>query len=220
MKIDSATFALSAMGPDQFRRDGRPEVAFVGRSNVGKSSLMNALLRRKGLARTSSTPGRTQAVNYFLINDKIWFVDLPGYGFAKASKRDREKWAKLIGQYFEAGLGPDGIDRHLLLIQLVDSKVGGTDLDRQAADYFVEMDVPLLVVATKIDKVGRSKRHRQFKAIRQRLDLPEGAGPLPVSAVTGEGLQPLWKEIRAFLDAGKEAIDATVATNTLESSHE
>ena len=194
------------MRADQFRRDGRPEVAFVGRSNVGKSSLMNALLRRKGLARTSSTPGRTQSVNYFLINDKIWFVDLPGYGYAKASKRDREAWARLIGQYFEATADPDaGLERQLLLIQLVDSKVGGTDLDRQATDYFIELGVPVMVVATKIDKVGRSKRHRQFKAIRQRLELPEGAGPLPVSAVTGEGLQPLWKEIGTFLATETEA---------------
>lgn len=204
MKIDSATFTLSALSAGQFRRDGRPEVAFVGRSNVGKSSLMNALLRRKGLARTSSTPGRTQAVNYFLVNERIWFVDLPGYGYAKASKTDREKWARLIGQYFEAA-PPEGEARHLLLVQLVDAKVGGTDLDRQATDYFVELEVPLLIVATKIDKVGRSKHHRQLKTIRQKLELPEGAGPLPVSAVTGEGLQSLWKEIGTFLDAEKAA---------------
>ncbi|MDA8020100.1 MAG: ribosome biogenesis GTP-binding protein YihA/YsxC [Thermoanaerobaculia bacterium] len=197
MKIDSATFALSAMRAEQFRRDGRPEVAFVGRSNVGKSSLMNALLRRKGLARTSSTPGRTQAVNYFLINDKFWFVDLPGYGFAKASKKDRAKWARLIGRYLEE----EGEERRLLLVQLVDAKVGGTDLDRQAAEYFVDLDVPLLIVATKIDKVGRSRRHRQTKVIQQNLELPEDARPLSVSAVTGEGLQPLWNAITSFLEA-------------------
>lgn len=209
MKIDSATFALSAVRAGQFQRDGRPEVAFVGRSNVGKSSLMNALLRRKGLARTSSTPGRTQAVNYFLVNEKIWFVDLPGYGFAKASKKDRAQWAKLIGEYFEAGQeaeSPAGAPgRTLLLIQLVDAKVGGTALDRQATDYFVGHDIPLLIVATKIDKVGRSKRHRQLKTIREKLEIPEGAGPLAVSAVTGEGLPALWKQIGGFLDAEKAA---------------
>lgn len=196
MRIDSAEFVLSALHADQFQRDGRPEVAFVGRSNVGKSSLMNRLLGRKGLARTSSTPGRTQSVNYFLINDKIWFVDLPGYGFAKASKRDRDKWARLMGDYFA-----DAAARNMLLIQLVDAKVGATPLDRQATDYFLDLGVPPLVVATKIDKIGRSKHHRQLTSIRQHLELPEGAGPLPVSAVKGDGLQSLWKEIGAFLDA-------------------
>lgn len=196
MRIDSAEFVLSALHADQFQRDGRPEVAFVGRSNVGKSSLMNRLLGRKGLARTSSTPGRTQSVNYFLVNDKTWFVDLPGYGFARASKRDRERWARLMAEYFG-----DAAARKMLLIQLVDAKVGATPLDRQATDYFLGLGVPPLVVATKIDKIGRSKHHRQLRSIRQQLELPEGAGPLPVSAVDGEGLQSLWKEIGAFLDA-------------------
>lgn len=204
MKIDSAIFTLSALGADQFRRDGRPEVAFVGRSNVGKSSLMNSLLRRKGLARTSSTPGRTQSVNYFLINDRIWFVDLPGYGFAKASKTDRDKWARLVTSYFTETVAPEGAERRLLLVQLVDGKVGATPLDLKATEYFLDLGVPPLIVATKIDKVGRSKQHRQIKSIREALELPPGAGPIPVSAVTGEGLQPLWKEIGAFLEPEKQ----------------
>lgn len=196
VKIESAEFVLSALHADQFQRDGRPELAFVGRSNVGKSSLMNRLLRRKGLARTSSTPGRTQAVNYFLINRSLWFVDLPGYGYARASKRDRRKWAQLMDSYFaEAG------ERKLLLVLLVDAKVGATALDQQAYDYFVGLGVPVVVVATKIDKVGRSRHHRQLKSILQQLGLPDGAGPLPVSAVTGEGLPSLWKEIGTLLGA-------------------
>ncbi|MEM9554307.1 MAG: ribosome biogenesis GTP-binding protein YihA/YsxC [Acidobacteriota bacterium] len=219
MKIHSAELAISAHRPDQFRRDGRPEVAFVGRSNVGKSSLMNRLLARKALARTSSTPGRTQAVNYFLINDRYYFVDLPGYGFAKASRTSRERWAVLMDAYFRDasardaardtpgrdGAGPDAGGAHPapLLIQLVDAKVGATDLDVQAIDYFDSLDLDLRVVATKIDKVPRSKRVRQLRGIAERLRLV--APPLAVSAASGEGVPIVWKEIQAFLDGGEAA---------------
>lgn len=206
VKSPSAEFVLSARHAEQFRRDDRPEVAFCGRSNVGKSSLMNRLLGRKGLARTSSTPGRTQAVNYFLIDDRTWFVDLPGYGYAKASKKERGKWAELIGQYFEDASGRPAGGR-LMLIQLVDAKVGATKLDVQATDYFVGFGVPLLVVATKIDKVKRSKRHRQLASIRRDLELPEDAPPLPVSAVTGEGIKELWAQIRHLSETANPGTD-------------
>ena len=104
-RIQSAEFVRSAHSAGDFLRDGRPEVAFVGRSNVGKSSLLNALLGRRGLARTSSTPGRTQAVNYFLVNDRLWFVDLPGYGYAKASKESRQRWGRTIAISGSGGAG-------------------------------------------------------------------------------------------------------------------
>ncbi len=195
MKIQNAEFVLSAAKAEQFLRDGRPEVAFVGRSNVGKSSLMNRLLGRKGLARTSSTPGRTQLVNYFLVNGKIYFVDLPGYGFAKASRADRERWARLMDQYFRRAAGGK-----VLLVQLVDGKVGATALDIQAAEYFEDLGHQPLVVGTKIDKVPRSKRVRSLRAVNQDLDLPDDDGVLPVSAVSGEGVQQLWRRIQAFLE--------------------
>lgn len=195
MKIQKAEFVLSAVRADQFRRDGRPEIAFVGRSNVGKSSLMNRLLNRKGLARTSSRPGRTQAVNYFLINDSYYFVDLPGYGFAKASKVERERWARLMDEYFRFATA----DR-VLLIQLIDGKVGATTLDVQGADYFEDLGHVPLVVGTKIDKVPRSKRIRSLRSINQDLDLPDDTGALPVSSTSGEGVQQLWRRIQAFLD--------------------
>ena len=194
MKIQTAEFQLSAARQDQFLRDGRPEIAFVGRSNVGKSSLMNRLLGRKKLARTSSTPGRTQAVNYFLINERFYFVDLPGYGFAKASRSDRERWARLMDQYFRGA-----VERSVLLIQLVDAKVGATELDLQATDYFESLGLLPQVVATKIDKVSSSRRIKSLRSIDQQLELPEGEEIIAVSAVKGTGVPQLWRRITHFL---------------------
>jgi len=207
MKIESADFLLTATHEDQFRRDGLPEVAFVGRSNVGKSSLLNCLLQRKGLARTSSTPGRTQAVNYFLINRKFYFVDLPGFGYAKASKTDRQAWAELMERFlsFEG----EKVARRLGIVQLIDGKVGSTSLDEQAQDYFRSLGLQPTIVATKIDKVKRSERSRRLVEIRQQLTLPDDAEIYPVSAETGEGVQPLWKGILAFL-----GMTTTTATST------
>lgn len=167
--------------------DGRPEVAFVGRSNVGKSSLLNRLLGRKGLARVSSTPGRTRAVHYFQVNRRFYFVDLPGYGYAKAGKEDRREWAELVGSYLE---GRDQKGRAVVL--LVDSKVGATPLDVQAHGYLNGLGVPVVVVATKIDRVPKSKRAAAVTAIRRTLALPDEVEVVPVSSETGEGMQGLW----------------------------
>lgn len=210
MKIQKAEFVRSAYRAADFARDDRPEIAFVGRSNVGKSSLMNRLLGRKGLARTSSTPGRTRAVNFFLVNDRFYFVDLPGYGYAKAGKAERQAWAELIESYFLGdswndvgdGGGDDGTryEPRASVVLLVDGKVGATDLDVQALDYLLHLGTDVVVVATRIDKVGRGRRAGQLTAIRRRLRLPEDVGPLPVSARTGEGLKELWREIEHRLE--------------------
>ncbi len=213
MKIDTAEFLLSANRRDQFPRDLLPEIAFVGRSNVGKSSLMNRLLRRKGLARTSRSPGRTRAVNYFLINRNFYFVDLPGYGFARAPKSERQRWAELMNDYFQdpAGGAPEAGPGKLpakrgrrqessrLLLQLVDGKVGATALDQQAYEYFRSLGLEPLIVATKIDRVSRSKRTRHLAEIRRTLELADGA-PIAASAVSGEGVKKLWTEIAALLE--------------------
>lgn len=192
MRTSSAEFVRSAMAADQFPRDGLPQVAFVGRSNVGKSSLMNKLLGRKGLARTSSTPGRTRAVNYFLIDRRFYFVDLPGYGYAKAGRNERQRWADLVEAYFQHAADA-------LVVQLVDAKVGATPLDQEAFEYLMSFETPLTVVATKADRVPRGRRSRQLAAIRRTLGLPGESGPLAVSAVSGEGVAELWKEIAARL---------------------
>jgi GTP-binding protein len=193
LKIETADLSRSAHTASGFVRDDRTQIAFVGRSNVGKSSLLNRLLRRKNLARTSSTPGRTRSINFFLINDRFYFVDLPGYGYARAGKADRRAWAELIESYFRE----PGTRRSVVL--LIDGKVGATELDVQAFEYLGHLEAQILVVATKIDKVGRGKRASQLAEIRRTLGLPESAAPLPISALTGEGVKELWKEIELRL---------------------
>ena len=200
MKIETAEFIRSANRRDQFPRDGLPEIAFVGRSNVGKSSLMNRLLRRRGLARTSGSPGRTRAVNYFLVNRRFYFVDLPGYGFARAPRSERQRWAELMAEYFEHQAAAGG----RLLVQLVDGKVGATPLDLQASEYFRDLGLAPLTVATKIDKVPRSRRPRQLRQIRQILGLPESSELVACSAVCGDGIAQLWKGISVFLGDRQE----------------
>ena len=180
-------------------RDGRPEVAFVGRSNVGKSSLMNRLLQRKGLAKTSSTPGRTRSVNYFLINRRFWFVDLPGYGYAKAAKDDRREWAALVESYLR-----DALPR-LKLVQLVDGYVGATPLDVQAYEYLAGLGAAPVVAATKIDRVPRNKRAKALSAIRGNLGLAGDIPLLPVSAQSGEGMKELWGAIVPHLESSMRA---------------
>lgn len=165
----------------------------MGRSNVGKSSLLNRLLKRKKLAHTSTTPGRTRSVNYFLINDRFYFVDLPGYGYARAGKRERQTWAGLTESYFRRP------HRSRTVVLLVDGKVGATALDEQALDYLLHLEVPVIVVATKIDKISRNRRAAQLGEITQSLGLPEDAPPIAVSARTGEGLKGLWQTIELRL---------------------
>lgn len=194
-RIHKAEFARSAVNSKDFLRDGRPEIAFVGRSNVGKSSLLNRLLGKKGLARTSSTPGRTQAVNYFLVDGRTWFVDLPGYGYAKASKDKRRAWARTTEEYFEQALPGATV------VLLVDAKVAGTPLDAAAWEYMTGMGASPIVVATKIDKVPRGKRQQNLGELRRRLGLPEGQLVIPLSAETGEGIQELWREITARISS-------------------
>ena len=189
MRVRSAEFVRSAFSRQDFLSDREREVAFVGRSNVGKSTLLNRLIGRRKLARTSSTPGRTRAVNYFLIDGSSYFVDLPGYGFAKAGKQEREKWAQVVNLYFEQAVS------RLLVVQLVDGKVGATPLDVQAFDFLSSIGARILVVATKIDKLRKTHRARSLKGIRAALDLPHEVEIDAVSAKTGEGLDALWRRI-------------------------
>jgi GTP-binding protein len=199
LKTDKAEFVRSALDPTQFPRDGRPEVAFIGRSNVGKSSLLNRLLGRRKLARTSSTPGRTRAINFFLIDERYYFVDLPGYGYARAGKQERAQWAGLIDQYLRRPAFPGRV------VLLIDGKVGATDLDVEAYRYLEGLRVPTLLVATKIDRVPRGQRVRQLAAIRGRLGLSEDQALVSVSAETGEGTAELWRALELARRAPAEA---------------
>jgi GTP-binding protein len=193
LKIESAEFIRSAHGSGDYLRDGRPEIAFVGRSNVGKSSLLNRLLGRKGLARTSQTPGRTQAVNYFLVNRRFYFVDLPGYGYAKAGKDERREWAARVEGYFREE-PPDAI------VLLVDGKVGATPLDVQAYEYLSSLGAVLIVAATKVDKVSRGKWASTAKEVRKTLSLGEEIPVIPVSAHSGDGIKELWGAMAPCLE--------------------
>lgn len=191
MRYQQARFVRSAPTQKEFLDDGRAEVAFVGRSNVGKSSLLNRLLGRKNLARISSSPGKTRAVNYFLIESRFYFVDLPGYGYAKVARDERRGWAKLMEQYFRH------VQNRVHVIQLVDGKVGATELDVQANEYFASLGCGRTVVATKMDRLRSNQRTRRLAEIRDQLALQ--AEPLiAFSAQTGEGVKELWREINLF----------------------
>jgi len=190
--ITVAELITSAANASGFPPPGAPEIAFLGRSNVGKSSLLNALAGSSKLARTGSTPGRTRAVNYFLVDGSYYLVDLPGYGYAKASKDDRERLARVSESYLRSSVG--GERRTVVL--LVDAKVGATPLDALALRFLADADAVIVVAATKADRVGRGERERQRRAIRASLELPDATPLIFVSAHTGEGLNELWREIR------------------------
>lgn len=207
-KQHRATFVKSAVDAAGFIRDERSAVAFVGRSNVGKSSLLNKLLGQTGLARVSSWPGRTQAVNYFLLDETVWFVDLPGYGYAKASKDARKQWAALLESYFSE------LGAKTTVVQLVDAVVGATPLDVEAFSYLQPLVARQVLVATKIDKLSRGKRAAAFTAIRQALDLNEDTHLIPFSAHSGEGVRELWREITR----GDRPVAAAAPTDALSAA--
>jgi len=188
MRVKSAQFKLAATSPASFPPDSRPQVAFLGRSNVGKSSLLNCLLGVKGLARTSSTPGRTQSINFFLINDEYYFVDLPGYGFAKTSKENRRAWAQLIESYLAETASL------VLSILLVDARHGPTPLDLQMKSWLQHFGLPFMVVSTKADKLSASERHQAQKQAGSILEVDQ---VLFCSAMTREGMGALWEAIRS-----------------------
>lgn len=186
MKITSAEFTRSAFEKNHWHADGLPEIAFLGRSNVGKSSLLNALLRRKGLARTSNTPGRTQSINFFLVNGRFYFADLPGYGFARVSKQMRAGWGKMAEEYLADR------DELALAIQLVDSRHKPTNLDVQLHEWLVFNQKPHIIIATKSDKLSSNQLRKSLDVIGKALP---GSKILPFSAVTGNGKDSVWSEI-------------------------
>lgn len=192
MRNQQALFIRSAPTRKEFLDDGRAEVAFVGRSNVGKSTLLNRLLGRKNLARISSSPGKTRVINYFLIESRFYFVDLPGYGYAKVARSERQSWAKLMEQYFQQ------VQHRVHVIQLVDGKVGATELDVQANEYLSSLGCGLMVVATKMDRIRANQRARQLAGIRDQLTLQDES-LIAFSAQTGEGVKELWRQINLFL---------------------
>ena len=186
MRVTSATFVKSATSPEHYPRDGRPEIAFMGRSNVGKSSLMNSLLGVKGLARTSSTPGRTQLINFFLINDAFYFVDLPGYGYARVPRDVKKHWGPMVEKYLATRHGL------VLSILITDSRHEPTELDLLMKEWLETRGKPFIIIATKADKLSSN----QLRASLVRASAIVGSNELVAySAVTGSGAARLWKEI-------------------------
>ncbi len=195
MKIETAQFEMSAALADQLPPDTLPEVAFSGRSNVGKSSLINKLLGRKNLARTSATPGKTAAINFYKLSTAR-FIDLPGYGFAKVSDAEKRRWRDLIGGYFAA-------DRDLrLVMQLIDIRHAPTADDIQMLDYMIEEEIPFMVVLTKADKLNKTEFAERMAAFDAFFADYEGIQYLPFSTVTGEGVEALREIIVSVTEEG------------------
>jgi len=195
MRVASAAIVESAGRVDQFPRGERPEVAFAGRSNVGKSSLINRLLGRRGLARTSSTPGRTRTINFYLVNEAVFFADLPGYGYAKVSRSQQEDWWVLVEGYLTHRVPLRGV------VHLVDARPPPTDRDQGLQDFLVAVGAPSVVVLTKADKVPRGQRRSVQAAAARLLGLARPEMGLFFSAETGEGAPELWRAVDALLAA-------------------
>ncbi len=186
LNLNKAEFRIGAVKPKDFVRDGRPQLAFAGRSNVGKSSVINCLLGRKNFARVGNSPGKTSQVNYFLIDEQVYLVDLPGYGYAKVSKAERDRWGRLMEAYFASGLITRGV-------QIVDARHKPTADDVTMMNWFKSTGCPVIVVANKLDKLKKSEIEPNLQRIRETLELGEEYSLLPFSAEKRYGLEELQK---------------------------
>lgn len=193
LNFNKAEFVRSAAARDGFLRDGLPQFAFAGRSNVGKSSVINRLVNRKNLAYVGASPGKTTQINYFLIDGKAYLVDLPGYGYAKVSQAERARWGRLMESYFQEGA--DAITAGVLI---VDIRHKPTENDRVMHDWFCQTGCPEIVVANKLDKLKKSEIEPNLALIRQTLTLPEEALLIPFSAEKGTGKTELLAAISAL----------------------
>ena len=188
MNFQNVDFLISAASPKDFPKNRLPEIAFAGKSNVGKSSVINRLLQRKNFARVGDKPGKTIHVNYFVIDQKCYFVDLPGYGFAKVSQSEKERWGKLMETYFAAG-------RIDLGVLIVDYRHPPTNNDITMARWFLDSECPFVVVANKMDKLKKSELKPNLEIIRRDLELPDDIEIIPFSAEKGDGKDALVKKI-------------------------
>ena len=190
MKIYSGKLVCSAPVSSQFPRDNLPEIAFIGRSNVGKSSLINSLLKQRDLARTSSTPGRTRLINFFRINESFYFVDFPGYGYSKASKILRRSWSHLIDQYLEER------KQLCVCVVIVDSRIGPTSLDIGTMKWLQKLLIPFFIVLTKADKLNRGELK---KSLKHTESLVSGVPVLAYSSTKGIGHKQIWLFLNNYI---------------------
>ena len=184
LNFNKVEFIRSAVKREDFLRDGLPQMAFAGRSNVGKSSVINRLVNRKNFARVGASPGKTSQINYFLLDGRAYLVDLPGYGYAKVSKAERDRWGRLMEDYFASGLISLGV-------MIVDARHKPTADDVTMANWFYDAECPLVVAANKLDKLKKSEIEPNLQLIREVLDLREGDALIPFSAERGDGKDQL-----------------------------
>lgn len=189
MKIRSSEITMSAVHRHQYPTDGIPEIALAGRSNVGKSSLTNALLNRRNFARISSTPGKTRTINFYLINKEFFFVDLPGYGYAKVAKSEKDKWGQVMERYLQDR------DELCAIFLLVDIRHEPTADDKMMYDWIKYYGYDCVVVATKADKISRGQYLKHLSVIRKKLQLEKDEKIIPVSSSKKTGIEELWSEI-------------------------
>ena len=192
VNVNNSSIALTVGNQSQFPRDTRPQIALSGRSNVGKSSLINTLLGRKSLARVSSSPGKTITVNYYDIDKKIYFVDLPGYGYAKRSKDSKRVWSSLTDSFFTKNPSADSLK---LVIQLVDIRTGPTDDDITMINWLLESEVDFIVVLTKCDKLSNAQQRTAISELEEGIFKDTEIKLIPFSSVTKQGKDEVWSEI-------------------------
>ncbi|MBO8155910.1 MAG: YihA family ribosome biogenesis GTP-binding protein [Bacillaceae bacterium] len=193
MKVNQAEIVISAVKEEQYPNDLLPEIALAGRSNVGKSSFINKMIQRKNLARTSSRPGKTQTLNFYKINESFYFVDVPGYGYAKVSKKERKAWGKMMENYFTKR------ENLQAAILVVDLRHKPTEDDLLMYDFLKYYEIPVIVIATKLDKVPKSKQVKHIKQMTEELELEPEDVIIPFSAETGEGKNEAWAAIKPFI---------------------
>ncbi|MDP4107051.1 MAG: ribosome biogenesis GTP-binding protein YihA/YsxC [Bacillota bacterium] len=193
MKVTSSDIVISAVSPAQYPETALPEFALAGRSNVGKSSFINKMLNRKGLARISSKPGKTQTLNFYLINEILHFVDVPGYGYAKVSKTEREAWGKMIETYFTRR------EQLRAAVLIVDLRHPPTADDRMMYGFLKHYEIPCIVVATKADKIPKGKWQKHLKVTKETLELEKGDHLILFSSETGEGKDQAWAAMESYM---------------------
>lgn len=189
MKVHNVEMVISAVRPDQYPEDGLPEFALAGRSNVGKSSFINRMIGRKALARISSKPGKTQTLNFYKIEEQLFFVDVPGYGYAKVSKAEREAWGKMIERYIT------GREELKAVVQIVDLRHPPTADDRMMYDFLKHYSIPCIVIATKADKIPKGKWDKHKKVVKETLDMDKNDPLIVFSSEKGIGFEEAWRTI-------------------------
>lgn len=191
MKVHNVEMVISAVRPEQYPEDGLPEFALAGRSNVGKSSFINRMIGRKALARISSKPGKTQTLNFYKIEEQLFFVDVPGYGYAKVSKSERAAWGKMIEKYFT------GRDLLKAVVLIVDLRHSPTNDDCMMYDFLKHYNIPCIVIATKCDKIPKGKWDKHKKIVKETLQMDKEDPLIVFSSEKGIGFEQTWAEIES-----------------------